>query len=70
MQSFSRSEILWIAKELSETSSRMEALSAMEAATAAERELYRLRAEQFKSIAEKLRTAAGNGDRRIEIRNT
>lgn len=68
MQSFDRKEIEWAAKALAEDADRLERIGAMGAATDAERELCLLRAEQYRSIAERLAAAAANGDRRIAIR--
>ena len=68
MQSFTVSELSWMSTELEKQADRMEHISKMVAATKAERELYHLRAEQFSSMAQKLRSAVENGDRRIEIR--
>ena len=68
MQSFTKQELAWTAQEIARAAERMELASEMPGATEIERGLYRLRAEQFQIIAEKLNKAITNGDRRIEIR--
>ena len=68
MQFFTTVELAWLFKEMKELAEQREHMSQMTMATAAERELYRLRAEQFSSIADRLAKAIENGDRRIEIR--
>ena len=67
MQSFTRQEIAWTAKEMSEASDRLKQAAEV-AAAEIERGLCLLRAEQFRSIAEKLTAAVENGDRRIAVR--
>lgn len=67
MQSFTKEEIKWAARELAESAERMKRDG--ETATARiERGLYKLRAEQFGSISERLAAALANGDKRIAIR--
>lgn len=68
VQSFTIAELGWLSKEMKKLAEQREYMSQMAAATNAERELYRLRAEQFSSIADRLAKAIENGDRRIEIR--
>lgn len=66
MQSFSTKEIEWAAQAVDEEANRLR--RATETAPAAERVPYLLRAEQLRTIAKKLATAAANGNRRIAIR--
>lgn len=68
MQSFNRKEVEWTSKALIEDAERLERISAMKEVTDAERELYLLRAEQYRSIADRLAKTAASKDRRIEIR--
>ena len=68
MQSFSRAEIMWMSEEMKSLSEQREYMSQMVAATKVERAFFRLRAEQFASIADRLAKAVENSDRRIEIR--
>ena len=68
MQSFSRQEIVWAAQEIARAAEQMKLVSKAADTLEIERGLYRLRAEQFQSIAEKLTAAITNGDRRIAIR--
>ena len=69
MQSISRNEISWIAKEMADLAGRMEAAGAEADTARIERGLCQLRAEQYKSIAERLTEAIRKGDRRLKIRN-
>lgn len=68
MQSFSRQELAWTAQEITKVAEYMKLGSEMTDIAEIERGLYRLRAEQFQIIAEKLTKAITNGDRRIAIR--
>ena len=67
MQSFTKIELEWTAQELEKAARRLERYGAM-SATDVERGLSSLRAEQLRSIAEKLAKAAADGDKRISIR--
>ena len=68
MQSFSRQEIAWTAQEMANKAELLECTGETADATDIERGLYQLRAEQFRSIAERLAKAAADGDKRIAIR--
>ena len=68
MQSFTKIEIGWIAEEMSDKAVLLENFGEASDTPDIERGLYRLRAEQFRSIAGKLAAAAADGDKRIAIR--
>ena len=68
MQSFSRQEIAWAAREMANKAKLLERTGGTADATDIERGLYQLRAEQFRSIAERLAKAAADGDKRIAVR--
>ena len=68
MQSFSRQEIAWADREMSDKAGLLERTGGKADATDIERGLHRLRAEQFRSIAERLAKAAADGDKRIAVR--
>ena len=70
MQSFTKEEIAWIAKEMADLSGKLETAGAVTDTSQIVRGLYQLRAEQYKSIAERLTKAIEEGNRRIKIRNT
>ena len=68
MQSFTRKEIEWTAREMADKAGEMERIGEAGGATEIERGLARLRAEQYAAIADKLARAAADGDKRIAIR--
>ena len=68
MQSFSRQEIAWAAREMFDKAGLLERTGETADATDIERGLSMLRAEQFRSIAERLAKAAAGGDKRIAVR--
>jgi len=68
MQSFTKQEIAWTAQEMDRRAGLLEHIGETVDATDIERGLYRLRAEQFRSIAGKLAAVAANGDKQIAIR--
>ena len=68
MQSFTKIEIRWIAQEMSDKAGILDHIGEASDAPDAERAWYRLRSEQFRSIANRLAKAATNGDKRIAIR--
>lgn len=68
VQSFSRQEIAWAAREMSDKAGLLERTDGTADATDIERGLSRLRAEQFRSIAERFAKAAADGDKRIAVR--
>ena len=68
MQSFTKIEIRWIAQEMSDKAGILDHIGEASDATDAERAWYRLRSEQFRSIAERLAKSAADGDKRIAIR--
>ena len=67
MQSFTKKEIEWIAREIADAAERLKQVRGT-AETQLERSLCTLRAEQFQIIAEKLSAVVANGDKRIAIR--
>ena len=68
MQTFTRKEIEWTAQALAGEAGRLKHASGMAAASDAERELFRLKAEQLQDIADRLSAAAESKDKRIAIR--
>ena len=68
MQSFTKQEIAWTAQEMDNKAGILEHIGETADTTDIERGLYRLRAEQFRSIAGKLAKAAADGDKRIAVR--
>ena len=68
MQTFTKIEIGWIAQEMSSKAGILNHIGEASDATDAERAWYRLRSEQFRSIAGRLAKTAADGDKRIAIR--
>lgn len=68
MQSFTKQEIAWAAQEMDDKAGILEHICETADATDMERAWFRLRSEQFRSIAERLAKAAASGDKRIAIR--
>lgn len=68
MQSFTKTEISWIAGEMSGKAGLLEHIGETSDATDTERAWYRLRSEQFQGIADRLAKAVADGDKRIAIR--
>ena len=67
MQSFTKKEIEWIAREIANAAERLKQVRGT-AETQLECSLCTLRAEQFQIIAEKLSAVVANGDKQIAIR--
>ena len=68
MQTFTKIEIGWIAQEMSSKAGILNHIGEASDATDAERAWYRLRSEQFRSIAGRLAKTAADGDKLIAIR--
>lgn len=67
MQKLTKTEIQWIIQELEQNAAHYLKLCELSQCTALETELFTLKAEQLRSISQRLTKTAEKNERRIEV---
>ena len=67
MEKLTKQELIWIVDELDRVSAKAEIAIRNEKLSSIERDLLKLRSEQYESISDRLSRAVKNNDKRIEV---